>query len=439
MVVDDKEVARRDDITSLRRSMVVHLFASGSNAHGQLANNTIEDSHAFSPCIFRRDTQSIAEPGFRRIHQVTSGGNHTLALVEGTDSDSGSKTVLWGCGDASLGQLGPLLHGGVLSFVPIELQLQENGLADYYPRLICASWQTTYIVLSCPGRSDYLVSMGSDDFGDLGIGKPKKKPIGPCQVKFGHLFIDGTSLEGLHLDITSVAAGQHHVILQLQVRLKDDAYRQLLVGWGVARHGELGNISNSSKKTSVISLPEIIANVDANEVTAFSLGNQHSVFLCKSKQVSLLGSNKRGQANGLDELKDVECVGCTWNGTYIVKSENAHCIYATGSHSKGQLGRTLSSDDVQSLAPVEFPLTASCHLQKFVCGSEHVLALFSQSGMSENEVWGWGWNEHGNLGIDTTDDVLLPIRVWPPKSKYQKRAVDIWAGCGTSWIAVEET
>ncbi|THV02515.1 RCC1/BLIP-II [Dendrothele bispora CBS 962.96] len=367
---------------------------------------------------------------------------------------SGTEVQLWGCGDASLGQLGPLLNGDVLVFLPIELQLQEMGLADYHPRLICASWQTTYIVLSCEGKSDRLMSMGSDDFGDLGIGKPKKKPIAPCCVKLGHLFIDGISLEDLHLVVLSIAAGQHHVIVQLRIRLKDGTHRQIMLGWGTARHGELGNVNNTSKKTSFLSLPQILTNIDASEVTSFSLGNQHSTFLSESKRVFSIGSNKRGQANGLEQLGDVEYVDCTWNGTYIVKTEDPEGftrIYATGNHSKGQLGRTLtSSDGIQSLAPVELPpLSLPTHrLLELACGSEHVLALFSvqsDSGdaMMEPEVWGWGWNEHGNLGIDSTDDVHLPIKIWPsnhnpgPHIGTEVRAIDIWAGCGTSWIAVE--
>jgi protein ATS1 len=435
--------------------MVVTLLASGSNGHGQLANGTIDDSHLFSTCVFRPHTESKTTIVPQKILQIASGGNHTLALVE-VDSNPGTNTQLWGCGDASLGQLGPLSGGDVPVFIPIDLELQESELVDYYPRLICASWQTTYVVLSCPGKSDRLLSMGSDDFGDLGIGKPKKKgrtPVGPFRVKFNHLSVDGISLGDLPLSIDSIETGQHHVILHMKICFGGGNYREILVGWGTARHGELGSLNNTTTKTSFLPIPQIIENVKAEEISSFSLGNQHSAFLLKSKEVACIGSNKRGQANGLGEVGDVTHVGCTWNGTYLLRSDpdGSTCVYATGNHSKGQLGRTLSfnsSDSVPTLAPVEFPFPISSRrLLKLACGSEHVLALFSvPSQKTQTEVWGWGWNEHGNLGNNSTEDVLLPVRIWPPETSQDdnlkeldgKKVVDIWAGCGTSWIAVEE-
>jgi protein ATS1 len=81
-------------------------------------------------------------------------------------------------------------------------------------------------------------------------------------------------------------------------------------------------------------------------------------------------------------------------------------------------------------------------------GSEHVLALFGGKDKlfgavteeDETEVWGWGWNEHGNLGVGTTDDIRLPTQIWPGPLERDDRlgtAVGVWAGCGTSWIALE--
>ena len=62
----------------------------------------------------------------------------------------------------------------------------------------------------------------------------------------------------------------------------------------------------------------------------------------------------------------------------------------------------------------------------------------------EQKLLGWGWNEHGNMGLGHTGDVMTPtvipipslstpsatIEIDPPK------IVGIWAGCGTSWFAL---
>jgi len=154
-------------------------------------------------------------------------------------------------------------------------------------------------------------------------------------------------------------------------------------------------------------------------------------------------------------MRNVQSVHCTWNGTYVVRSDDSRhsTVFATGSHVKGQLGRIMtpsveSQSTIQPLGPVHFPFASSSRrLVRMASGSEHLLSLFENtrddSGAEtevEMEVWGWGWNEHGNLGVGTTEDIKLPARIWPPASGGNDRlgkAVGIWAGCGTSWIALE--
>ena len=59
------------------------------------------------------------------------------------------------------------------------------------------------------------------------------------------------------------------------------------------------------------------------------------------------------------------------------------------------------------------------------------------------EIWAWGWNEHGNLGLGHTEDVQLPLRISMPDADTSasevkfKGIAGVWAGCGTSWIATE--
>ncbi|ESK94625.1 secretion-regulating guanine nucleotide exchange factor-like [Moniliophthora roreri MCA 2997] len=443
--------------------MSLTLLASGSNAHGQLANGTTEDSHLFAPCIF---SDNLA---LKRIIQIASGANHTLLLAEIEEANGGVQTRLYGCGDGSLGQLGNLRGSegdestDDLVFQPIHLPLEEQVMKEYHPKMISASWQTTYIVFSCSGKPDRLISMGSNDFGDLGVGAspPKSSPF--HVVHFDHVEIDGVPMDLDYLVIDSIATGQHHVLVQLRVRLLDSTFRDIVVGWGTCRHGELdprnanapisGVGKGRSKKTpAFLSVPTVIP-VDSLEdkIVSVALGNQHTVFLGQSGRVYSLGSNRRGQRAGLNELvKFVDNIGCTWNGTYLVvhdteaEQRGTWSVLATGSHHKGQLGRKelpLNAEDVQ-LGPVAFPMDDIPRtIRSIACGSEHVLALFNSRDSDRAEVWGWGWNEHGNLGVGTTDDIGIPVRVWPftenVETARQSKVVDIWAGCGTSWIAIQ--
>ncbi|KAJ7082519.1 regulator of chromosome condensation 1/beta-lactamase-inhibitor protein II [Mycena crocata] len=390
------------------------LFSAGSNAHGQLANSSCEDSHLFSPCSFSGCLLGGLPDG-RKLRHLAFGANHTLALLETTGE---AKTELWGCGDGRSGQLGPSYSsdGGTI-FRPLDLSLERNGLTGYHPRLICASWETTYVVLSCQDRPDVLISMGANDFGDLGIGAKRAGKL-PAKdfhvVTFDHILVDSQALF-----VESLASGQHHVVAILKT-----AGENLIVGWGTSRHGQLGNVDKP-----FISSPAIISRDDT--IVSAALGHQHTVFLHASGSVSGLGSNKKRQLDGVEAAVHSRSIKCTWNGTYITNATGE--ILSAGNNANGQLGRDSLS---ANLACVEFPFTTSTHrLAKIACGSEHVLASFVVESTSTTEVWGWGWNEHGNLGVGTTDDVRLPVKIWSSESSQGQ--VKIWAGSGTSWIVVQ--
>jgi protein ATS1 len=281
----------------------------------------------------------------------------------------------------------------------------------------------------------------------LGIGgskKGKEKQTSSFHfVRFDHLTVDGMSINTKSIVIRSLAAGQHHVIVHLQVILSNGSSRLLSVGWGTARHGQLGNVNTQdTKMPPFVSVPHVVSSDDLKDPTvSVSLGTHHTAFLRTSGKVAGLGSNRKGQLQGIEIMKGVTKLGCTWNGTYILlRSEDGDvCVLATGSYSQGQLGRALhDSSELSSIAPVDFRFSASSHrVIDMACGSEHVLVLVSVGGESV-EVWGWGWNEHGNLGTGLTENVLIPIKVWPNNSGVEtsQKVAGIWAGSGTSWIYV---
>ncbi|KAJ7762329.1 regulator of chromosome condensation 1/beta-lactamase-inhibitor protein II [Mycena maculata] len=407
------------------------LLSAGSNAHGQLSNGSLDDSHSFAPCSFFGSVLGVVPGGGRLVH-LASGANHTLALLELSDAAGNVKTELWGCGDGNSGQLGPsYTDEGMTIFRPLDLALERNGLHGYHPRLVCTSWETTYVVLSSPEMPDVLISMGANDFGDLGIGSKQAGKL-PAKdfhiVRFDHLGvpIHDNPVDSRSLLVEWLASGQHHVVANLKTASGD-----WVVGWGTSRHGQLGNVDKP-----FLSSPVIISPAQSDDATiSAALGHQHTVFLHASGTVSAFGSNRKRQLEGVDGTAHTRSVDCTWNGTYItVGAGQGWNLLSVGNNANGQLGR----DEDAHPSPVTFPFTAATHrLLKVACGSEHVLASFVV-GTSSTEVWGWGWNEHGNLGIGTTEDVRSPVRIWPPQSSQAPPSgnIDIWAGSGTSWIVI---
>ena len=413
---------------------MLSLLSSGSNAQGQLGNSSIYDSHIFTSSLFFGQPSHSLPSGTLRVIDIATGANHTLVLLELTDG----KREIWGCGDGRKGQLGLDYQKGVLGgfsptvFRKIHLGLGESGLEDYTFKFIAATWETSYIVLSCEEKPDVVLSMGSNDYGDLGVGGFKHSPKDFHIVRFDHL---APTSEGWKVQF--ISSGQRHVVLHVK-KSNDDS---ILVGWGTSRHGQLGNPSN----TPFSSNPCIIShqNEPPIETLVSSLGIHHTIFLHASGQISGLGSNRKGQLQVVKnpDLGHITSVGCTWNGTYVVvEDRGTPIIYSSGSNSHHQLGR--QNGGSEAVAVVEFPesLRSQSPFLEIACGSEHILTLVSHGNSKYSEqVWGWGWNEHGNLGLGHTVDVPTPVRLWPPS--YPDESVSsiqgIWAGLGTSWICAD--
>jgi protein ATS1 len=425
------------------QGLATELFAAGSNGRGQLATGDSQDVHTFTPCKFAgRESTSTSSPALSpEIISIVGGGNHTLALLSPVDRSTPSTppSEVWVCGEGAKGQLGPAYiadggrddnEGAMTIFRPLILPLEEQGLSGYTISQVAACWETSFLVLTKPGQHDLLISMGGDDFGDLGIGglRSKRNAKPPFHVlDFSHIV---GSAPHARLSITSVTAGPHHAIALLSTD-----HEQHVVGWGTARHGQLGPLFAPSGRALPFSPSPVAIElpIDArlDPVLSVRAGNQHSLFLHTSGRVSALGSDAKGQLQGgLQTARDVRAIDCSWNGSYLRTPAG---LLSAGANARGQLGRDDAGGAVP-LAAARFP--DGVQVLDFACGSEHVLALVESRGMTE--VWGWGWNEHGNLGTGSLSDVNVPIKIWPAATAESGRRTDdavcVWAGCGTSWI-----
>lgn len=467
------------------------VLAAGSNAHGQLANETFDDSHVFRPCIFAPDHTSSPKyqlPG-DNVHSIACGANHTLLLIE-LEHPSGQThdpvRQLWGCGDGLKGQLGPSFlrsdPQSCSSSVFWRLDQTIMGAAGideekYIISAIAAAWESTFIVFRPKHEllrrsKDIVIALGNNDHGVLGSG------LTPTELKYSHMprrIALEEELNAIYPDILSgfrinnLAAGLHHVIATLQVFLHSGD-REIAIGWGASRHEQLGSFPSQRHlkfdgrapiipftpcpRLLLLSLKIPEYNITDPIVTC-ALGSHHSVFLHQSGGITGLGSNKKGQLAGSRSTSGtIKNVQCTWNGTYLaLQSEDGEPslghleweIRATGSGNKGQLGHGSVVSSRSGLGAVQFPFKSNtCRLIDMACGSEHVLVLVERfneqasPGVDETQkVWAWGWNEHGNFGLGHTTDAHSPVAIWPPPpgaGQVRSRIHSIWAGCGTSWI-----
>lgn len=411
-------------------SMSLTLLAAGSNACGQLGTGSLDDAHRFTPCIFRDSPSGTLPQDTQSIIQLALGANHTLILLRraGPGGSGKPRNELWGAGDGSRGQLGPSWRTktspSTSVFQPIDQVPDGCEITS-----IAAAWETSYIVFSQDGRDDVLMSMGADDFGDLGVGGAKRQGKGRERlIHVVDLIAPIASVARGTLKISELVAGPHHVVVRLNyVDLSGHAL-QKLVGWGASRHGQLGATTRAITSPVEILLPRSMPCI-----TQIALGNQHTVFRHSDGSVTALGSNRKGQLGNFSYLTDITAVKCTWNGTLVVVSENCTPILTSGGMNEaGQLGHHTGET---SFVPVDLHLDSKL-LGTIVCGSEHTLVILkSVDGYAK--VLGWGWNEHGNLGTGDTSNIRAPTTIWPSPIEEENvdgEPISAWAGCGTSWI-----
>lgn len=411
--------------------MPLTLLAAGSNACGQLGTGSLDDAHRFTPCVFGDSPPGTLPLNTQSIVQLASGANHALVLLRRAGSEGSDKprNELWGAGDGSRGQLGPSLRNNsppsTSVFRPIDQVPDGREITS-----IAAAWETSYIVFSQDGRDDVLMSMGADDFGDLGVGESKRQGNGRERlIHVVDLIASIGSVARGTLKVSELVAGLHHVVVRLNYLDLSGHAVQKLVGWGASRQGQLGVASRAVTSPTEIRLPQ-----SRPRVTQIALGNQHTVFRHFDGSVTALGSNRRGQLGNFSSLRDVTAVQCTWNGTLAVTGDDCTSLLSScGTNEAGQLGHHSGEP---SFASVNLHLHGEL-LGAIACGSEHTLVVLTPVD-GYVKLLGWGWNEHGNLGTGDTSNVRAPTALWPPpagEENVDDEPIFAWAGCGTSWIS----
>ncbi|KAH8925139.1 RCC1/BLIP-II [Atractiella rhizophila] len=319
-----------------------------------------------------------------------------------------------------------------------KMRLQEifgsidSSAAEYDVASVGCCWETKFVVLSSKDetKDDRLVSWGGENaFGELGRKATEPQLCG--EVDFSHIEQDTYPRK-----IERLSCGVRHSLCLLSL-----GGSQVLVGWGASRHGQLGS------KESVIPLPRTIDLGASSAVLDLAVGKDHSAILLYWEQemsVLSLGSGRRNQLghkeDGFEQKPGEQSVlkipsstyrlFCTWNGTYLHDKNNTQ-IFGWGIDTHGQLPRSHPSSTVipssisRAMDPIR--INISSFVADFNAGSEHLLVS-----STDGQVWGWGWNEHGNLGVEGLESIREPRRL---KIDEERAHIErVFGGNGTSFI-----
>uniref|UniRef100_F6YMX2 RCC1 and BTB domain-containing protein 1 n=1 Tax=Ciona intestinalis TaxID=7719 RepID=F6YMX2_CIOIN len=180
--------------------------------------------------------------------------------------------------------------------------------------------------------------------------------------------------------------------------------------WGHNSYMQLGN-GGTSPGTS----PSLLSRNISNKVVQIACGSHHSMALTTEGEVYTWGYNNCGQigsgstANQGSPRKVTACIGnkriidITCGQTTSLCVTDSGEVYSWGYNGNGQLG---VGNNVNQTNPCRVAALQGVVIAQVVCGYAHALAL-TDNGV----VFGWGANSYGQLGSGNKANTCTPLQV----------------------------
>lgn len=350
------------------------FFAAGSNQHDQLLLKNAscdlengEDVHRITESVLcvTRDNDGISG----KAVGIFAGGGHSAILTED------GRLYLWGWNEnGQLGTKGDNFNKeSQLPLLPI------SPLRGIVVEKVALGFSHTLVVERETGT---LFGFGDNSRGQVNGQVDKRapsvfEPVIPTLLK--------------DTPVKEVAAGLFHSA----VVTKDGK----LITFGCSKFGQCLETSPWTPS-------------DSSRVIQAACGRRHTVVLDDMGRVWTFGENKHGQLGRetietsdrtpglveIDPVWKVQAIRCGWSHTVVMvqNAENQTAVLGWGRNDKGQLG----VGRVESVAKPQLLFTDhTAGIESLNCGSESTVLIDN-----ENRIWSCGWNEHGNLANESTDD-----------------------------------
>ncbi len=345
------------------------VYSWGWNEYGRLGNNSTTDSHIPIKVLkgaYSEGTTYLGDNSSNKTTAVALGYSHSIALA--TDGTVYS----WGNND----------HGRLGDNTDTDRDTPVKVLKGAYSG-------TTYLgddsgnkitaVALGGGHSVALVadgtmySWGYNYRGQLGDNSTTDSHI-PIKVLKG-AYSEGTTYLGDNSSnkIIAVALGYFH-----SIALTEDG---TVYSWGYNWYGQLGDNSTTNSSIPVKVLKgaysegtTYLGDNSSNKIIAVALGERHSIALAEDGTVYSWGRNEYGQL-----------------GDNTNTQRNAPVKVLKGAYSEGTtyLGDN-SSNKIIAVA----------------LGGYHSIAL-----AADGTMYSWGYNDHGQLGNNSTTNSSIPVKV----------------------------
>jgi alpha-tubulin suppressor-like RCC1 family protein len=222
---------------------------------------------------------------------------------------------------------------------------------------------------------------------------------------------------------TTVANGQTH-----SAALGNDGN---LYTWGLNNYGQLGNGTNASDSIPVmVTKPLGVTSWTAVAAGAFhtlAIGNDGNIYSWGYNNFGQLGDSTKTNANTPVSVKMPSGVTATavaaGNNCSLFLGNNGN-LYSWGRNANGQLGIGNTTDKLTP-TPITLPGGVSSWT-KVAAGN-----FFNVAMGSDGNFYAWGQNTNGQIGDASTTQRTAPVKVTMPSS------VTSWTGavsCGASFV-----
>ena len=343
------------------------LWAWGLNINGQLGINSTT-SPITSPTL-------VSGPAGASWSAVAAGTSHSLGIT------TAGRLYAWGYNLAGA--------VGNLSTTDVSSPVLVSGPASTSWSAVAAGFESSFGITNI----GVLYAWGYNFYGELGINSTTtvSSPVlvsGPAGASW-----------------SVVSAGASHTL--------GVTTTGLLYGWGYNNSGQVGVNS-----LSTISSPVLVSGPAATSWSTVAAGALHSLALTSTKLLYGWGQNTSGQV-GINSLANVSSpvaivgpaavqswkqVAGSAGATLAIKSDGT--LWGWGANPAGAVGN-LSTATVSSPVLVSGPAGASW--SAIAAGASHSLGI-----TTTGQLYGWGLNASGQLGINTLTPTSSPVLVSGP-------------------------
>ncbi|XP_063074748.1 probable E3 ubiquitin-protein ligase HERC4 [Engraulis encrasicolus] len=168
-----------------------------------------------------------------------------------------------------------------------------------------------------------------------------------------------------------------------------------MFSWGDGARGKLA----SPLSQDVVDVPQTV-HFPSDPISDVSCGEQHSLFVSVRGQVISYGHNNKGQLGRvkssdpkvIDGLEGVVAVACGQDHSLALCGSGE--VYSWGRGDEGQLGVASQLSNMSQPLWVTIQAPWPVLITQVACGNVHSLAL-----SSGGDVFSWGKNTHGQLGL----------------------------------------